>query len=158
MGLNTTLFLLNDQLPVIAKDVKLGELIAAAVNGGDQDDQGLKPIGNGVYVIETHHNDETAIVAVGGNTARVLGFVRTEIIDIVPDEQKVEIALKQLIERKGMHRTFEEHFGRAPQKKLSREEMNEFVKKEYGCRMIVLRDKKQKDPVKGKITVTRKKL
>lgn len=68
MGFNTTLFLLNDQLGEVREDAKLGELIFTAINMG-----GLpQPVGHGVYVVETHHADDTAVVLVGGNTARVL--------------------------------------------------------------------------------------
>jgi len=68
MGLNTTLFLLNDLLGELKADTKLGELIHTAIQMGSHN----QPIGHGLYVVETHHADTTAVVLVGGNTARVL--------------------------------------------------------------------------------------
>jgi hypothetical protein len=71
VGLNTTLFLLNDRLGEVRADTKLGELIYTAIQMGMGDEP--QPVGHGVYVVETHHADDTVIIAFGGNQAKFLG-------------------------------------------------------------------------------------
>jgi hypothetical protein len=76
MGYNTTIVLYNDALDQIEKDPQLGRSIGAAVRQvacryGAVD----VPAGNhsnAMRVIESHHADTTALVAVGANTGSVL--------------------------------------------------------------------------------------
>lgn len=77
MGLNTTVLVLNDNLADIEKDEKLGSLLATCIKQMHNPERWLSPVGHGVYVVETHHADDVAILAVGGNTARVVGFLPT---------------------------------------------------------------------------------
>ncbi len=87
MGYNTTLVLLNDALPEIARDKDLGAQIADAVRTFDfrrnskfrQDAENPKtlsiPAGNhcnALAVVSSNHADFTALVATGGNTGRLV--------------------------------------------------------------------------------------
>lgn len=81
MGYNTTVMVLNDALGYIEKDPKFGENLAKAIyQKSGLRDKGVdvpahayvdgEPRGvhcNAATVIETHHADGTAIVAVGQN-------------------------------------------------------------------------------------------
>jgi predicted Fe-Mo cluster-binding NifX family protein len=87
MGYNTTVIVLNDALDMIRDDPKFGERLYYAVlelQRGEQVDipahsyRDGKPRGvhcNAATAVETHHADGTAVVAVGGNCASVLGHV-----------------------------------------------------------------------------------
>ena len=89
MGYNTTVVVMNDALGAIANDPKFGESLQRAVceaqrgkpvdvpaysyrNGVDQEWTGVHC--NAATVIETHHADDTSLVAVGGNTGTSLGL------------------------------------------------------------------------------------
>ena len=76
MGFNTTVMVYNDALGSIARDPEFGKTLADAILT-------LREAGGRVAVnksdaarvIETHHADGTAVVAVGGNHGSVLGYV-----------------------------------------------------------------------------------
>jgi hypothetical protein len=73
MGLNTTVLILNDALGDIAKDPDFGKkLVAAIADGGKQVVISTPSFGNAATVIESHHSDNTVLIAVGGNCASVL--------------------------------------------------------------------------------------
>ena len=82
MGFNTTVVVMNDNLHLIEKDPEFGKRLAQAIMRLDGEDKpanvaayGAQCIAaNAATVIETHHNSSTAIVAVGGNYAHVLGW------------------------------------------------------------------------------------
>lgn len=77
MGYNTSVLIMNDSMHEIAKDPEFGKKISDAAGLLFR---GNKPIDiqvgghcNAATVIEQHHADQTAILAVGGNYATVLG-------------------------------------------------------------------------------------
>lgn len=74
MGWNATVIILNDRLGDIEREPHFGRLLSEAIQ--DQHGSG-KPLGlgYGAQVVEQHHADGTAVVAVGGNGATVLGYV-----------------------------------------------------------------------------------
>lgn len=78
MGWNTSLIIRNDCLHDIENDPAYGKKVADAVKEVIMQDRGVNvhcgSCGASTTVIETHHADATAIIAVGGNTARVLGY------------------------------------------------------------------------------------
>lgn len=70
MGYNTTVIVLNDALDSISKDPDFGKKLLRAVQEvkpGHMADVSALGFVNAASVIETHHADETAIVAVGQN-------------------------------------------------------------------------------------------
>ena len=76
MGFNTTIIVLNDALYSISQDKEFGAKLAQAINTFDLG--GLQSISSGsncnaATVIETHHADGIALIAVGGNCGRNLG-------------------------------------------------------------------------------------
>jgi hypothetical protein len=76
MGHNTTILVLNDALDVIEKDPEFGKKLCDAIRKVGNGRRGPinVPVGNHanpVTVIETHHADQTALIAVGGNNATV---------------------------------------------------------------------------------------
>lgn len=76
MGYNTAILVLNDALDEIAGDSELGKKLVAAIQTQSiQRCAANVQAGNHVNaatVIETHHADRTALIAVGGNNATVL--------------------------------------------------------------------------------------
>ena len=77
MGYNSTIIVLNDGLGNIARDEEFGKNISDAIGSlGHGNPDGITvPSGNHcnpATVIETHHADETVVVAVGQNCATVL--------------------------------------------------------------------------------------
>jgi len=78
MGYNTTVIVLNDALHAIKDDPEFGKKLAAAVSHvgcyGQQKDVSALGHVNAATVVETHHADGNAIVAVGGNCATRIGF------------------------------------------------------------------------------------
>jgi len=74
MGYNSTVVILNDVLSDLRNNPRFGEKLADAI--AEQHMTG-KPfdVQNGVIVVEQHHADETAVVAVGGNCGTKLGMV-----------------------------------------------------------------------------------
>ena len=79
MGFNTTVLVLNDALTEIENDPEFGKKLVAGIRklgstGGIHPGPVNVPVGNHaspVTVIETHHADWTALIAVGGNNATV---------------------------------------------------------------------------------------
>jgi hypothetical protein len=79
MGYNTTILVLNDALTHIENDPDFGKKLCKAIRelgvmGGMRRGPINVPVGghaNPVTVIETHHADQTALIAVGGNNATV---------------------------------------------------------------------------------------
>ena len=78
VGYNTSMIVLNDALGDIAKDTEFGTKVRDAVDRltlrmhthGIDIHSGCSV--NAATVIESHHADETVIVAVGGNCASLL--------------------------------------------------------------------------------------
>ncbi len=82
MGYNATVVVLLDRLDEIKKDPKFGEKLANAIlfrashNNPDGPRYNDIPYVPGqTQVVEAHHADGTAIIAVGGNVGRQIGFV-----------------------------------------------------------------------------------
>ncbi len=83
MGFNTTVVVLNDALHYIEEDPDFGKNLARAISqvgGGryERVDVAARCRSGGVHcnaatVVETHHADQTVIVAVGGNLGLTLG-------------------------------------------------------------------------------------
>lgn len=82
MGWNTTVVVMNDSLDAIRRDSKFGEKLYDAclkAIDGNRHNVSATPDGtqsyhvNAATVIETHHADGTAVVAVGGNYGVNLG-------------------------------------------------------------------------------------
>jgi hypothetical protein len=84
MGYNTTILVLNDALDTIEGDPDFGKKLCDAIRsmgvmGGRRRGPVNVPVGNHanpVTVIETHHADQTALIAVGGNCATVFFTTR----------------------------------------------------------------------------------
>jgi len=106
MGYNTTVVVMNDALEQIASDNQFGKKLRDAVLGlslgidpktgrhyRSQDVSAHNHV-NAATVIETHHADHHAIVAVGGNYGTVLGHAHCD------QDQKLAI-IKQLAESMG---------------------------------------------------------
>lgn len=70
MGLNTAAIILNDRLADLEKP-EAGEAISHAIQNPRHKD-GWTP--HGVTVLPSVHADTIQIVAIGGNTIRVLGY------------------------------------------------------------------------------------
>ena len=79
MGHNTTVVVMNDSLDAIKADSEFGKNLAAAISRRCCTDEPIDVSAgyhcNAASVIETHHADGTAIVAVGGNYGKNLGIV-----------------------------------------------------------------------------------
>lgn len=109
MGFNTTVIVMNDALGDIEADREFGKKLVAAIHGlslREDRDKGINVSarngnsisGNAATVVETHHADSTAIVAVGGNYAHVLGWAGN--VPHHKDEGKLA-CLKALAEEMG---------------------------------------------------------
>lgn len=76
MGFNTTILVRNDALKDIARDRDFGSKLASAIAETSTTNKAVEISSGGhsnaATVIETHHADYTAIVAIGGNTGSVL--------------------------------------------------------------------------------------
>lgn len=88
MGYNTTVIIRNDAARGIAKDPDFGKKVVEAMaiamtpepartkyHGHGSTDISSGPDANAATVVESHHADMTAIVAVGGNYATQIGMV-----------------------------------------------------------------------------------
>jgi hypothetical protein len=81
MGWNTTVIVLNDAIDMIKDDVDFGRNLYYAIlelQRGKQVDIPARSSRGGIHcnaatAVETHHADDTAIVAVGQNCATELG-------------------------------------------------------------------------------------
>ena len=77
MGWNTTVLVLNDALEQISKDKDFGSNLSKAISEcscyGKKVDISAGYHCNAATVIESHHMDETSVIAVGGNTGINLG-------------------------------------------------------------------------------------
>lgn len=121
MGFNTTMIVLNDALQYISKDPDFGKKVAEAIEefdhrryvceknglhfhgvdvGAGAPDGGIH--GNAATVVETHHADGVAVVAVGGNCAVPMTKHPCSYLakNTGKDEDKVQI-LKDLAEQLG---------------------------------------------------------
>lgn len=75
MGFNTTIVVLNDRLSEIESDPEFGKKLVAAINAFSRSRPERMPYITGqTQVIEVAHADSLQIVAVGGNTGRVIGW------------------------------------------------------------------------------------
>ncbi|MFA7282418.1 MAG: hypothetical protein WC100_20215 [Sterolibacterium sp.] len=75
MGFNATVVVLLDQLESIRNDASFGEKLAQAVlHKANRPNEDHSYITGQVQVIEVHHADSQMVVAVGGNTGKVLGY------------------------------------------------------------------------------------
>lgn len=79
MGCNTSVIVINDALEDIENDPLFGKKLVAAIRERNRNPKG-RPIDvsasnhcNAASVIETHHADQTSVVLIGGNTAKVVG-------------------------------------------------------------------------------------
>jgi hypothetical protein len=98
MGFNSTVLILNDRLHEIAEDPEFGKRISDGITSLNYDPQ-KEYITGQTSVIETHHADNTAVIAVGGNHATVLGYTYGT-LSHHKEEDQIEI-LKQLAEKYG---------------------------------------------------------
>lgn len=75
MGFNATVIVLNDRLDEIERDPEFGKKLADAIRRFDRSRQDRMPYVTGqTQVIEAAHADTLQVVAVGGNTGRVIGY------------------------------------------------------------------------------------
>lgn len=76
MGWNTTVVVLNDALGDIEKDPAFGKnLVNAILRASSLRERVEVSAGshaNAAHVVESHHADQTAVVAVGGNLGQVV--------------------------------------------------------------------------------------
>lgn len=71
MGFNTSVILFNDDFGTIEKDREFGEKLVKATMETNKPKFHQTFI-HGAEVIETHHADQTSIVAFGGNCGHIL--------------------------------------------------------------------------------------
>lgn len=75
MGLNSTILILNDDIPDIDKDpVTWWQKVREAIV---HNKTGPIPGARHTQLATTHHADDSSVLLVGGNTTEVLGFVPT---------------------------------------------------------------------------------
>jgi hypothetical protein len=79
MGYNTTVIVMDDALAAIANDPEFGKNLAIACMDKFSQQTGMVPVIAGKHlnaasVVDTHHADQTAIIAVGGNCATVMAY------------------------------------------------------------------------------------
>lgn len=106
MGYNSTIVVLNDALHMIEQDPDFGKKIGDAIRGlslgRQQNIYASTPQGgssSAATAVETHHADGTAVVAVGGNCATVLGETFSTFHH--GDEETQIRILQQLAEKHG---------------------------------------------------------
>ena len=78
MGSNTTLVILNDALHNIKEDKEFGQKVHDAVL--ETDGRNRRTIlysgnGNCGETVECHHADDIMLIAVGGNSGELLGYI-----------------------------------------------------------------------------------
>lgn len=107
MGYNTTVVLLNDNLEQIAKDQDFGKNLATAVLhsfGGLEKPISVPSIGcsPAAQIIEMHHADEVAVVAVGGNTgAKIKTIYGYPLLNIRDNDERSLKILKTVADSLG---------------------------------------------------------
>ncbi len=75
MGFNATVVVLLDQLDRIERDPNFGKQLADAIRRvSARPNESHQYVAGQTRVIEVHHADQQIVVAVGGNTGKVLGF------------------------------------------------------------------------------------
>ena len=75
MGFNATVVVLLDQLDRIENDPYFGKQLADAIREkSSRPHHDHRYVAGQTQVIEVHHADGMMIVAVGGNTGRVIGY------------------------------------------------------------------------------------
>lgn len=72
MGFNSVLVILNDRLHYIENDPMFGKKVADAIRCHGHGEPMY--ITGQTQVLSVHHSDTLAIIAVGGNTGRVIGY------------------------------------------------------------------------------------
>lgn len=103
MGFNTTAIILNDALDDIRNDRQIGEKIYEGVLTVDRrngSDVPARIFGNAIRIVETHHADEVALIAVGGNTAQIISNYICGWKQLFEEDTKVVI-LKHLADELG---------------------------------------------------------
>ena len=75
MGWNSTIVILNDELHRIAEDKEFGRKVSDKL-GEHTVGRERSPRYNAFEVAAQHHMDATSIIAVGGNTSKVLAMTR----------------------------------------------------------------------------------
>lgn len=91
MGFNTTIMILNDRLDEISRDPEFGrKLVQNILAHSSRDPNRLPNYMPAVEIVSVEHADTISVVAVGGNTGRVLGygFWRQTPINILKDVLK----------------------------------------------------------------------
>jgi hypothetical protein len=73
MGFNSVLVVLNDRLDEIERDPEFGKKVADAIRSHGYPRYQRYVTGQ-TQVISVHHADTLAVVAVGGNTGRIIGY------------------------------------------------------------------------------------
>lgn len=102
MGFNSTVIVRNDALGCIKADPEFGKKVADAIGSLSHIKKGIDIASgynaNAATVVETHHASNTAIVAVGGNHATVIGWAG----DVPHHEEAGQIdILRELAEKLG---------------------------------------------------------
>tara|TARA_Y100000310_G_scaffold341389_2_gene440370 strand:- start:586 stop:936 length:351 start_codon:yes stop_codon:yes gene_type:complete len=105
MGYNTTVIVYNDALNSIEDDKDFGKSLAKAVKSLSISDGRHVDVPSGCHcnaamVVETHHADQTQVIAVGGNCGQVVGWGGSWRLDMRKPEDKIEL-LKNLADQLG---------------------------------------------------------
>lgn len=137
MGYNSVVLVLNDRLNEISR-ADFGHRLADAIrecggSGGEPVD--VRGQAGQTQVLSCQHADIMQIVAVGGNTGRLIGT------GFYADSD--EVLLQKMAKRAGFKLVPESQKGQSLDRKPTLEEVKELAK-EYGHRLIVLRRKGQK--------------
>lgn len=117
MGFNTTIVVMNDRLNDIENDPEFGKNLTQAVNMFITEKYITERAGRPFYgvdvraggcvnaatVVETHHADDTSIVAVGGNMGEELGVVYEGALPYESDEERNIRILRVLADHLGYH-------------------------------------------------------
>ena len=136
MGYNSVVLVLNDRLNEISR-ADFGHRLADAIRecGGTGEPVDVRGQSGQTQVLSCQHADIMQIVAVGGNTGRLIGT------GFYADND--EVLLQKMAKRAGFKLVPEKQKVEAPTTKPTLEEVKELAK-EYGHRLIVLRRKGQK--------------
>ena len=74
MGYNSTILVLNDRLHEIEGDPEFGKKVANAIRSHHVRNDRQPYITGQTTVIDVQHADTMQVIAVGGNTGRVIGY------------------------------------------------------------------------------------